>query len=186
MTEKILIAGFGGQGVILAGKLIANAGMLEDKYVSHIPSYGVEMRGGTANCSVVVSDREVASPFVFHPTILIVMNEPSLIKFEETTVSGGMIFVNSSLISKKVIRRDVKTFYIPATNIAEEAGSGKASNMAMIGAMIAITKLVSVESIKSSLPEVVSQRNIKYNEINLKAFQMGYEYGMKVFVLNQV
>lgn len=184
MTEKMLIAGFGGQGVILAGKLIANAGMLENKYVSHIPSYGVEMRGGTANCSVVISDREVASPFVFHPTILIVMNEPSLIKFEETAISGGMIFVNSSLVSRRVSRKDIKAYYIPATNIAEEAGSGKASNMAMIGAMVSVTKLVSVESIKSSLPDVVSQRNIKYNEINIKAFKMGYEYGKKIPVLH--
>ena len=97
MTEKMLIAGFGGQGVILAGKLIAHAGMLEGKNVSHIPSYGVEMRGGTANCAVTISDQEVASPFVPHPTTLVVMNKPSLDKFEGSVLPGGNIFINSSL-----------------------------------------------------------------------------------------
>lgn len=180
MTEKLLIAGFGGQGVILAGKLIANAGMLEGKYVSHIPSYGVEMRGGTANCSVVVSDREVASPFVLHPTTLIVMNEPSLDKFEASTIPGGSIFINDSLVARRVKRKDVSAYYIPANNFAEKAGSGKASNMVMIGALVAVTNLISVDNFKRSLPEVVSQRNIKYNEINLQAFDMGYEYGKSI------
>ena len=176
MTEKLIIAGFGGQGIILAGKIIAFAGMLEGKNVSHIPSYGVEMRGGTANCNVTVSDRAVGSPFVPHPSTLVVMNKPSLDKFEETVRSGGNVFINSSLIDRESERNDVRVFYVPANNIAEKAGSGRASNMAIVGAVIAVTEIVTLTSIKRSLPEVVSKRNIKYNEINIKAIDMGYEF----------
>jgi 2-oxoglutarate ferredoxin oxidoreductase subunit gamma len=176
MTEKLIIAGFGGQGVILAGKLVAFAGMLEGKNVSHIPSYGVEMRGGTANCNVTVSDHAVGSPFVPYPSTLVVMNKPSLDKFEETVRSGGNVFINSSLIDRESKRDDVRVFYVPANNIAEKAGSGRASNMAIVGAVIAVTEIVTLTSIKRSLPEVVSKRNIKYNEINIKAIDMGYEF----------
>ena len=176
MTEKMLIAGFGGQGVILAGKLMAYAGMLEGKNVSHIPSYGVEMRGGTANCHVTISDQEVASPFVPRPTTLIVMNKPSLDKFEESVGPGGSIFINSSLIERRSERDDVNVYYVPANNIAEEAGTGKASNMAMLGALIAVTGIVTMESLKKSLPEMVSKRNLKFNEINVRALDMGHEY----------
>ena len=176
MREKIIIAGFGGQGIIMAGKLIAYAGMVEGKFVSHIPSYGVEMRGGTANCSVIISDTEVASPLVPHPTTLVAMNQPSLDKFEETVVEGGNIFINKSLIERKIKRNDVNVFYVPANNIAEDAGSGRASNMAMIGAFIAVTGVPAKEDVKISLPEVISKRNIKYLEINYKALDMGFDY----------
>ena len=176
MTEKIIIAGFGGQGVILAGKILAYAGMIEGKYVSHIPAYGAEMRGGTANCSVVVSDREVASPLVPKPTSLIAMNQPSLEKFEGVVVPGGKIFVNESLIPVKSKSTDVEIFCIPANNLAEEAGSGKASNMVMMGAFIAATGAVDAGDFKKSVPAVVSARNLKLNEINLKAFDLGYGF----------
>ncbi len=176
MTEKIIIAGFGGQGVILAGKLLAYAGMIEGKYVSHIPSYGAEMRGGTANCSVIVSDKEIASPLISKPTTLIVMNPPSLFKFEERVIRGGRIFVNSSLIDDKVSRDDVDVYYVPSNDIAEKAGSGRSSNMVMIGALIAVTSIVEKDNAKESLPKVVSARNLKYNEINFKAIDMGYEF----------
>ncbi|KPJ88518.1 MAG: 2-oxoacid:ferredoxin oxidoreductase subunit gamma [Spirochaetes bacterium DG_61] len=179
MKEKIIIAGFGGQGVIMAGKLIAYAGMLEGKFVSHIPSYGVEMRGGTANCSVVISDIEVASPLVPHPTTLIAMNQPSLDKFEKLVVENGHILVNSSLIERKVQREDVHAFYIPANNIAEEAGSGKAANIAMIGALLALMGVASRDIVKDSLKEVLSKRNLKYLDINYKALDLGYDYVQK-------
>ena len=179
MREKIIIAGFGGQGIIMAGKLIAYAGMVEGKFVSHIPSYGVEMRGGTANCSVIISDTEVASPLVPHPTTLVAMNQPSLDKFEETVVQGGNIFINKSLIERKIKRNDVNVFYVPANNIAEDAGSGRASNMAMIGAFIAVTGVPTKEDVKKSLPEVISKRNIKYLEINYKAIDKGFDYIIK-------
>ncbi|MFW6137780.1 MAG: 2-oxoacid:acceptor oxidoreductase family protein [Spirochaetota bacterium] len=176
MTERIIIAGFGGQGIILAGKLLAYGGMVEDKYVSHIPSYGAEMRGGTANCAVIISSREVASPLVPHPSTLIVMNEPSLIKFERTVNPGGNIFVNRSLIGRRVARDDVHVYYIPANNIAEEAGSSRASNMVMVGAFITVTGIVSAEVVKDSLDKVVSKRNIKYNDINREAIDRACEY----------
>jgi len=176
MIEEIIIAGFGGQGVILSGTLLAYTGMIEGKQVSHIPSYGVEMRGGTANCAVIISDREIASPLVPHPTSLIVLNKPSLDKFENLVAPGGSIFVNESLIDRKVEREDVKAYYIPANNIAEEAGSGRASNMVMVGAWIAVTGMLATENVKGSLGRVVSKRNIKYNDINRKAIDSGYEY----------
>jgi 2-oxoglutarate ferredoxin oxidoreductase subunit gamma len=176
MTEKIIIAGFGGQGIILAGKILAHAGMIEGKNVSHFPSYGAEMRGGTANCSVVVSDRQVASPLISKPTSLIVMNQPSLEKYEDSVVPGGKVFVNESLIRMKVKRSDIEVFYIPANKLAEEAGSGKASNMAIMGAYIAATGVVQPDTFKKSIPEVVSARNVRLNEINLKAFDLGYGY----------
>jgi 2-oxoglutarate ferredoxin oxidoreductase subunit gamma len=176
MTEKTIIAGFGGQGVILAGKILAYAGMIEGKYVSHIPAYGAEMRGGTANCSVVVSDRQVFSPLVPKPTSLIAMNQPSLEKFEGAVVPGGKIFINESLIPVKSKRTDVEIFYIPANNLAEEAGSGKASNMVMMGAFIAATGTVDAGDFKKSVPAVVSARNLKLNEINQKAFDLGYSF----------
>ncbi len=172
----MIIAGFGGQGVILAGKLIAHAGMIEGKYVSHIPSYGAEMRGGTANCSVIVSDDEVASPLVGHPTTIIIMNRPSLDKFEKMVVDGGNVFINESLIDRKAQRTDVNVYYIPANDFAEKAGSGRASNMVMVGAFVATTGAVSLDDVKESLSEVVSKRNIKFNDINIKALDMGYEY----------
>lgn len=176
MIERIIIAGFGGQGVILSGKLLAYAGMIEGKNVSHIPSYGVEMRGGTAHCAVIISDREVASPLVPHPTSLIVMNKPSLTKFEGLVTSAGCIVVNESLIDQKVKRDDIRAYYIPANNIAEDAGSGRASNMVMIGAWIAVTGMLSVDDVKGSLGKVVSKRNIRYNDINVRAIDMGYDY----------
>ena len=176
MTEKLIIAGFGGQGVILAGKLMAYAGMLEGKEVSHIPSYGVEMRGGTANCNVTLSDDPVGSPFVPHPSTLVAMNRPSLDKFEKTIRAGGNLFINSSLIDRGAERDDVRVFYVPANNIAEQAGSSRAINMAIIGAVVAVTEIVSLDTVKRSLPEVVSKRNIKFNDINIKAIDMGYEF----------
>jgi 2-oxoglutarate ferredoxin oxidoreductase subunit gamma len=179
MMERIIIAGFGGQGIIMAGKLLAHAGMIEGKFVSHYPSYGVEMRGGTANCSVVVSDAEIASPLVPHPTSLIVMNQPSLDRFEGLVVEGGNVFVNSSLIDRSVLREDVQPYYVPANNMAEEAGSGKVANLAMLGAFIAVTGVASRQSVKDSLSEVISKRNLKYLDINYTAFDMGYEHIQK-------
>lgn len=176
MKEDIIIAGFGGQGIIMAGKLVAYAGMVEGKFVSHIPSYGVEMRGGTANCSVIVSDTEVSSPLVPHPTVLIAMNQPSLDKFEHLVENGGKIFINSSLIERKAERDNVDIYYVPANDIAEEAGSGRVSNIAMVGAFIAVTRIVTQGHVKESLSEVISKRNLKLLDINYKAFDMGFDY----------
>ena len=122
MTTQILIAGFGGQGILFSGKFLAYEGLLEGKELSWLPSYGPEMRGGTANCSVILSDTKVGSPIVLNPDVLIAMNGPSLDKYENETVKGGKIFVDSSLITRKVERTDVETYYIPATKMASDEG----------------------------------------------------------------
>ena len=122
MTTQILLAGFGGQGILFAGKVAAYAGLMDGKEISWLPSYGPEMRGGTANCSVCLSDQAIGSPLVVNPNVLIAMNLPSLDKFVDAVEPGGTILVDSSLISKKVQREDVKTYYIPATTLAEEHG----------------------------------------------------------------
>ena len=134
MTEQIILAGFGGQGVLLAGQIIAYAGMNEGKNVSWLPSYGPEMRGGTANCNVVVSDEEVGSPVVVEADCLIVMNRPSLEKYEKDLKPGGLLLLDSDLIEIEPTRTDIKVIKVPANSLAEQAGSIKAANMVMLGA----------------------------------------------------
>ena len=134
MTNEIIISGFGGQGVMAIGKTLTEAGMKEGMEVSWLPSYGPEMRGGTANCSVVLSDESIVSPIVLEPTELIAMNLPSLLKFESLVKPGGTIFVNSSVVDKKVERTDVKAVYVDCIKIADELGNSKVANMVMLGA----------------------------------------------------
>lgn len=179
MFEGILIAGFGGQGVLSTGQLIAYAGMLEDKHVAWIPSYGPEMRGGTANCGVTISDQPISSPVVSEPTILIAMNRPSLEKFESSVMPGGIIMVNSSLIDLKVQRDDVKAIYIPANDLAEEMGNGKVANNIMLGALIGLTGVVSMESIVESLKKVLPPRRYNLIDINRQALKKGMELAEK-------
>ena len=146
--EKIIMAGFGGQGVMSMGQLLTYAGMIEEKNVSWLPSYGPEMRGGTANCAVIVSDKQVGSPIITSDaTAAIVMNLPSLDKFEADVNKGGNLLVNSSLIEKKASREDLNVFYIKANEIANELGNAKVANMVMLGAYLEITKVVKVESV---------------------------------------
>ena len=135
-TTRILFAGFGGQGILFAGKFLAYKGLIENKEVSWLPSYGPEMRGGTANCSVIISDEPIGSPIVSDPDVLVVMNLPSLDKYEDSVVSGGKIFVDSSLVDRKVKRDDVDVYYIPATKIAEENGIPTLANMIITGKVI--------------------------------------------------
>ena len=142
MKKEIVISGFGGQGGLAIGKNLAEAGMAEGLNVTWAPSYGPEMRGGTANCSVVLSDKPVGSPVFAHPTELIALNEPSLVKFEEGVVPGGMVFVNSDVVTDKVSRTDLTAYYIPCSQIADEVGNPKVSNMVMLGAYVAGTKVL--------------------------------------------
>ena len=158
-TVQILIAGFGGQGVLFAGKFIAYKGLLEGKQLSWLPSYGPEMRGGTANCSVIISDDPVGSPIVSKPDVLMVVNPPSLDKYENAGVKGAKIFVDSTLIERKVQRSDVDTFYIPATQMANDAGISTLANMIMVGKMIRETGVVSYDNIVDALKKVVSAKN---------------------------
>ena len=175
-TTNLLIAGFGGQGVLFAGKFLAYKALLEGKQLSWLPSYGPEMRGGTANCSVIVSEEPVGSPIVSKPDVLMVMNLPSLDKYEEATVSGGKIFVDSTLIERKVEREDVDAYYIPATRLAKEAGFPTLANMIMVGKLIKETGMVSYEGIRDALSKVVSAKHADLLEINLKAIETGYNY----------
>ena len=176
MTKELIFAGFGGQGVILAGKILCIAAMKEDKCVSHIPSYGAEMRGGTANCSVVVTDEEIASPVVEHPDICIVLNKPSLDKFEPRMKEGGILIYNTSLIEKKPKRTDIKVYGIDCNRIAAENGSERAGNMVALGALVKIVPwLCSVDSFAFALDQAISARNKKFNEVNLKVIKAGYD-----------
>ena len=173
---QILIAGFGGQGILFAGKFLAYKGLLEGKQISWLPSYGPEMRGGTANCSVIISDTPVGSPIVSNPDILVVMNLPSLDKYENAAVPGSKIFVDSALIDRKVQREDVDVFYIPATKLASDAGIPTLANMIMMGKMIRQTSVVSFDDIKSALGKVVSAKHADMLSYNLKALETGYNY----------
>jgi 2-oxoglutarate ferredoxin oxidoreductase subunit gamma len=176
MTTQVLIAGFGGQGVLFAGKCLAYEGLYENKQVSWLPSYGPEMRGGTANCSVILSDEPVGSPIVNNPDVLIAMNLPSLDKYENATVNGGKIFVDSTLIARKVERQDVSVFYIPATKIAQELGIPTLANMVIVGKMIKETGIVTFENACEAMKKVVSARHQDLLDANIKALNAGYNY----------
>ena len=175
-TSNILIAGFGGQGVLFAGKFLAYKGIIEEKNVSWLPSYGPEMRGGTANCSVIISENAVGSPIVNKPDILIAMNLPSLDKYEDAVAEGGQIYVDSSLIDRKVKRTDVEAFYVPATKLADENGLSSLANMIIMGKMIKEGNAVEYDNIEAALKKVVSARKANLFDFNLKALQMGYDY----------
>jgi len=176
MTEKIIFAGFGGQGIILAGKLVCIAAMQEGKFVSHIPSYGAEMRGGTANCAVVVSGEEIPSPLVFYPSVCVALNEPSLRKFEKTLQPGGLLIYNSSLIDRKSGRKDIVSVAVNANELAEEAGSAKTANMVAVGALLKLKlDIAGLDSVKNALSEAVSERNRRFNDLNKQALDLGFE-----------
>ncbi|MBP3652199.1 MAG: 2-oxoacid:acceptor oxidoreductase family protein [Clostridia bacterium] len=176
MTHSFLIAGFGGQGLLFAGKFLAIKGMNEGKEISWLPSYGPEMRGGTASCSVIVSDDPVGSPIVDHPDVLMVMNLPSLDKYEKAVAPGGMIFLDSSLIGRKVERTDVKVFYIPATKMAGEQGVSTLANMILTGKILKELGEFDEESIKSALNKVVSAKHPEMFDFNMKALALGRDY----------
>lgn len=175
-TTNMLIAGFGGQGVLFAGKFIAYKGLLEGRQLSWLPSYGPEMRGGTANCSVILSDSPVGSPIVSAPDLLMVMNLPSLDKYEDAAVAGAKIFVDSTLVDRKVRRTDVTAYYIPATKMAKDAGFPTLANMIMVGKIIKEAGIISHDGIKDALSKVVSAKHADLLDINLKAIEAGYNY----------
>lgn len=175
MTRKIVMAGFGGQGVMAMGQLISYAGMLEGKHVSWYPSYGPEMRGGAANCSVVVSEELVGSPIIAVADDVIVMNEPSLSMFESHVRPGGNIFVNSSLVKKETTRTDINVVKIPVNDIAIDLGNARVANMVMLGAYLKVTELVKVESVIQAFTKVYGDKKKKLLPINEKAIKFGGE-----------
>ena len=175
-TTKYLFSGFGGQGILFAGKFIAYKGLIEEKQVSWLPSYGPEMRGGTASCSVIVSDEAVGSPIVSTPDVLVAMNLPSLDKYESAVAPGGMIFADSTLIERKVKRDDVKVFYIPATALASENGFPTLANMIIVGKVLKETGNYDEASIDATLKKVISAKRADMLEINKKAMALGAEF----------
>ena len=176
MIQKVIFAGFGGQGVLFAGKTLAYAGMDNDLQISWLPSYGPEMRGGTANCSVILSDDPIGSPVITNPDILIAMNKPSLEKFEDTVAPGGLIVLDSFLIDKKVERDDVEVIYIPAKQLAEENGNASLGNMIMLGAALRREGMLSLEAVCKSVEEHTPQARAALAEVNKKMLTIGYQY----------
>lgn len=173
MLEEIIIAGFGGQGVMSMGQLIAYAGMLEGKGVSWLPSYGPEQRGGTANCAVVVSDDPVGSPLVTNPSTAIVLNNPSFDKFEPRVRPGGLLMINSSLVIRVSERKDIKIIEVNATDMANDLGNSRVANMILLGAFLEHTKIVSMESILESFKKVLSADKHHLLDINKQALIKG-------------
>ena len=175
-TTQILIAGFGGQGILFAGKFLAYKGLVEDVQVSWLPSYGPEMRGGTANCSVILSDDPVGSPIISTPDVLIAMNLPSLQKYVDSVVKGGQIYIDSSLISEKVSRDDVEVFYIPATQMAKEEGIASLANMIIIGHLLENNKNLSFNGVEGVVDSLVPAKKAALKELNMKALTLGKGY----------
>lgn len=175
-AAQIVFAGFGGQGILFSGKFLAYNGLITEKQVSWLPSYGPEMRGGTANCSVIISDTPVGSPIVTNPDMLIVMNNPSLDKYEDAVVPGGKIFVDSSLIERKVKRTDVDVFYVPATALAAEKGLDTLANMILVGKLIKESGIVDFTYVDAVLDKIVSAKHLDLKQYNHQALQLGYDY----------
>jgi 2-oxoglutarate ferredoxin oxidoreductase subunit gamma len=173
INERIIMAGFGGQGVMSMGQLLTYAGMIEGKNVSWLPSYGPEMRGGTANCNVIISDSPVASPIVTDATAVIAMNRPSLDKFEPSIIEKGLLLINSSLIDRSAERDDIIAYDIPANDIANELGNSRIANMVMLGAYLEATGALKKESVIEALKKVFGERKAHLIPINEDALDRG-------------
>ncbi len=172
MKTRMFFAGSGGQGILLMGQMIAKAAMLEGKEVTFMPSYGPEMRGGTANCTVIVSNRAISCPLISETDVLVVMNQPSLVKYAGMLVRGGMMFINSSLIDERSDRDDIVAFNVPANDRAAELGIEKSANMVMLGAVVSGTKVVSMESVDRVLSSVFSGGKANLYSSNHRALHL--------------
>ncbi|PKL47941.1 MAG: 2-oxoacid:ferredoxin oxidoreductase subunit gamma [Candidatus Riflebacteria bacterium HGW-Riflebacteria-2] len=175
-VERIILAGFGGQGILFLGKVLAQTGMHAGKHVSWIPSYGPEMRGGTANCTVILSENEIASPMVTVPDTVIAMNRPSVAKFNLKIKAGGMLMYNSSLIERQEFRDDIRLVEIPASEIAEELGNPRVANLVMAGAYSKFSKLITFEDLVAALPDLMPGGKKEMLEINQAAFKKGFDF----------
>lgn len=173
--EETIFSGFGGQGALFAGQLLSYAGIAEDLHVTWIPSYGPEMRGGTANCTVIVSEEEIGAPIIRYPTVAVVLNLPSMEKYEPLVKPGGVLLVNESLVTIKSERDDIRVIYIPASDIATEMGNPRMANLIMLGALVEATGLVKAETIEQQLEEHLSERHRKWLEPNKTALKKGME-----------
>ena len=176
MTTKYLFSGFGGQGILFSGKFVAYKGLTDDKQVSWLPSYGPEMRGGTASCSVIIGDEPVGSPIVTAPDVLIAMNLPSLDKYESAVAPGGIIFADSTLIERGVKRDDVTVYEIPATRLASDNGMPTLANMIIVGKVLSVLGQFDREGVEAALKKVISAKRADMLEVNFKAMQIGADY----------
>lgn len=176
MNFEIILAGFGGQGILFAGKILANCGLIDDKEVSWLPSYGPEMRGGTANCSVCISDDVVGSPLVTEPNLFLAMNQPSYSKFIEKVQSGGKAFIDSTLVKNKSERDDIEYHYIPATQIAEDNNLQGMANIVLLGNAIKNTGLCALDTIREAFENVVPPKKSNLIEANMRAIELGMAY----------
>ena len=176
MQTEVIIAGFGGQGVLFAGQLLSYAAMDSGKEVTWIPSYGPEMRGGTANCTVIVADEEIGSPLVRHPKAVVAMNLPSLDKYEPSIVAGGVLIVNSSMVNREVKRKDIHAVMVPGNEIAESLGDKRMTNMALLGSLLANLPILSLEAIQKALEQHLPVRHQKLLPLNYEALRKGATY----------
>ena len=174
MLIKTVFAGFGGQGVLSMGLNLAQAALLEGKNVTYLPSYGAEVRGGTANCTVAVSDEEIASPVASSPDFIVAMNQPSMVRFQNQIQSGGVLFINSSLIETEISRGDVDIIKVPANSIAEQLGSPRSANMVMMGAFTKKSNIVSISSVIEGLKSALKKKQ-KLIAVNTEALMAGYD-----------
>lgn len=175
MLNEIVLAGFGGQGILFAGKILAYAGLMDNKEISWLPSYGPEMRGGTANCSVCISDDPIGSPLVIDPDMLIVMNEPSFDKFIDHVKHGGVVIADSSMIEKKSDRDDISVFYVPASSLADENGMTGMANIILLGKFIKETGIVSVDTLKTAFEKAIPPRKKNLIDVNMNAVKIGMD-----------
>lgn len=173
MQTEVIIAGFGGQGVLFAGQILAFAGMDSGKEVTWMPSYGPEMRGGTANCTVIIADEEIGSPLVRHPKAAIIMNLPSLDKYEPMVASGGFLIANASLVNREVTRADINSLFVPANEIAESIGNRRLANIVLLGALLVKMPVLPLEAIKEALNNHLPERHRRLLPTNLQALQQG-------------
>ena len=176
MQNETIIAGFGGQGVLFTGKVLAYAGLEEGREVTWLPSYGPEMRGGTANCTVIISDEEIGSAQVLKPRAAIVMNQPSLDKFEDLVAVGGYLAVNNSMVTRKVQRTDITVIEIPGTELSEELGDKRLTNIVMLGALAAKADFLNMKSIEKGIEKSLSKDKKALFDLNIKALQTGAAY----------
>lgn len=176
MLIKTIFSGFGGQGVLSMGHTLASAAMLEGKYVTYFPSYGAEVRGGTANCTVSIADEEIASPVASEPDFVVSMNQPSFQRFQSVVQSGGLLLVNSSMVNTSTVRGDIEIIEIPTSELAEELGNLRSANMVMLGAFVKTSRLISFSLLLKRLTSILGARKARLLEVNKKALECGFNY----------
>ena len=176
MLSQTIFSGFGGQGVLSMGYTVANAAMLEGKHVTYLPSYGVEVRGGTANCTVVVSDEEIASPVASDPEFVVAMNQPSFVRFQSILPAGGLICVNSSIVNTDGARSDIEVVPVPVMTLAEKVGSTKVANMIMVGVLVKLSNMISFDALIKNLPIILGEGKAKLTKQNQQALELGFSY----------